>query len=173
MASIVRGVDDRVVKKGMRLLLHWGLAPKAFALLMTTGWRTGLPRRTPVGNGLIGDTFWLIAARGEAAHYVRNLRHNPTVLVKIGQRWLSGIAEVLPDDDPGQRLTFILAHFGWLRRLDARALESSIRLLDSDPRVVRISINEHSRPLGRSTRSTTFRPGRHCRSSAEAERGAR
>lgn len=64
----------------------------------------------------------------------------------IGHRWLSGSAEVLPDDDPGQRLIFILAHFGWLRRLDARALESSIRLLHSDPRVVRIHINEHSRP---------------------------
>lgn len=76
-AEIVRWLDDRVVKKGMRLLLSLGLAPKAFALLETAGWRTRLPRQTPVGNGLIGNTFWLIAARGEAAHYVRNLRHNP------------------------------------------------------------------------------------------------
>lgn len=140
LASIKRTIDDQVIKKGMRRLLALGLAPKAFALLETTGRRSGLARRTPVGNGLVGDTFWLIAARGDAADYVKNLRHEPVVRVKIGRRWLSGTAEVLPDDDPNQRLTDILAHFGWLRRLDANALSASIRSLHTTPRVVCIRV---------------------------------
>lgn len=140
VAALVRRVDDRVIKKGMRLLLRLGLAPTAFALLETTGRHTGLARHTPVGNGLVGDTFWLIAARGDAAHYVRNIQHDSAVRVKIGRRWSSGLAQILPDDDPGRRSAYILAHSGWLRRLDARALEASVRLQDSTPRVIRISI---------------------------------
>jgi hypothetical protein len=56
------------------LLLH-GRAPRAFALPETTGRRTGSRRHTPVGNSLDGDTFWLAAAHGTQAGYVRNGRH--------------------------------------------------------------------------------------------------
>ena len=142
VANALRWFDDRVIKKVTRLLLRLGLAPKAFALLETTGRRTGKPRTTPVGNGLVGNTFWLIAARGRAAHYVANLRADPNVRIKIGRRWMTGTAEILPDDDPERRLAYILDHFGWLRRFDARALQSSIRLHDSTPIVVRITVAE-------------------------------
>lgn len=141
IAHVIRLVDDRIVKKVVRLLLRLGLAPKAFALLETTGRRSGLPRHTPVGNGMIGSTFWLIAARGEAAHYVHNLQHDPAVRVKIGRTWSTGVAQLLPDEDPDRRLAEILAHHGWLRRLDAKILESSIRLLQTTPRVVRITLS--------------------------------
>jgi len=86
-----------------RLALGAGFAPRAFALLETTGRRTGLPRHTPVGNGLMGDTFWLVAAHGTQADYVRNLQAEPRVRIKVGGVWRSGTATVLPDDDPGGR----------------------------------------------------------------------
>ena len=41
----------------MRWQLRHGLAPRAFALLETTGRASRLPRYTCVGNGLDGDTF--------------------------------------------------------------------------------------------------------------------
>jgi deazaflavin-dependent oxidoreductase (nitroreductase family) len=85
-----------------RLLLH-GFAPSAFALLETTGRRTGTRRYTPVGNGLTGDTFWLVAAHGTQADYVRNLQANPRARVKVGRRWRSGTAVLLPADDPAAR----------------------------------------------------------------------
>jgi hypothetical protein len=50
------------------------LAPHALAMLETIGHHTGVPRHTPVGNGLAGDTFWLVAAHGTQADYVRNLQ---------------------------------------------------------------------------------------------------
>ena len=57
----------------MRWQLRHGLAPRAFALLETTGRTSGVPRYTCVGNGLDGDTFWLIAAHGRQADWVRNI----------------------------------------------------------------------------------------------------
>jgi deazaflavin-dependent oxidoreductase (nitroreductase family) len=82
----------------MRLALRKGFAPRAFALLETTGRRTGLARHTPVGNGLYGDTFWLVAAHGTQADYVRNLQAEPRVRVKAGGVWRAGTAVVLPTD---------------------------------------------------------------------------
>jgi deazaflavin-dependent oxidoreductase (nitroreductase family) len=83
----------------IRLALRTGVAPRAFALLETTGRRTGLGRHTPVGNGLDGDTFWLVAAHGMQADYVRNLQASPGVRVKAGGMWRAGTAVVLPGDD--------------------------------------------------------------------------
>jgi len=49
---------ERLNNRLTRFALRKGIAPPAFALLETTGRRTGIPRHTPVGNGCIGDTFW-------------------------------------------------------------------------------------------------------------------
>jgi deazaflavin-dependent oxidoreductase (nitroreductase family) len=87
----------------IRLALRAGIAPRAFALLETTGRRTGVQRHTPVGNGLDGDTFWLVAAHGAQSDYVRNLQAEPRVRVKVAGVWRSGTAVVLPDDDTAAR----------------------------------------------------------------------
>ena len=74
-----------------------------WSLLETRGRRSGLPRRNPVGNGLKGDTFWIVAEHGAQAGYVKNIKANPRVRVRVGRRWRSGIAHVLPDDDARAR----------------------------------------------------------------------
>jgi deazaflavin-dependent oxidoreductase (nitroreductase family) len=43
------------------------------ALIETTGRTSGQPRRVPVGNGLRGDEFWIVAEHGYAADYVKNI----------------------------------------------------------------------------------------------------
>jgi deazaflavin-dependent oxidoreductase (nitroreductase family) len=90
----------------VRRLLELGIAPRVYALLETTGRRTGQRRRTPVGNGLVAgsDTFWLISEHGVRAGYVRNIQADPRVRVKIGRRWRAGTARVLEDDDALARL---------------------------------------------------------------------
>jgi deazaflavin-dependent oxidoreductase (nitroreductase family) len=90
---------ERLNNRLTTFALRRGIAPRAFALLETIGRRSGRPRHTPVGNGLIGDTFWLVAAHGDQADYVRNVRADPRVRVKIGRQWRSGTAAVLVDDD--------------------------------------------------------------------------
>jgi deazaflavin-dependent oxidoreductase (nitroreductase family) len=84
-----------------------GIGPPGDALLETTGRRTGQPRRTPICDGLEGETFWLVAQQGRRANWVRNIETNPRVRVKVrsGWRtgWRSGTAHILDDDDPRER----------------------------------------------------------------------
>lgn len=83
----------------LRWTLRRGIGPNAFALLETTGRKTGRRRQTPVGNGLRSDTFWLIAAHGTQADFIRNISHDPHVRVMVNRRWRSGVAVLMPEDD--------------------------------------------------------------------------
>ena len=87
----------------LRWQLRHGLAPPAFALLETIGRRTGKPRPVCVANGLDGDTFWVIAAHGHQADWVRNIEHDSRVRVLAGRRWRTGRAVILADDDTAER----------------------------------------------------------------------
>lgn len=69
--------NRRVVHPIVVGALERGLAPPTFALLETTGRRTGRRRVVPVANGLQGNTFWLISGRGERVGYVHNIRGSP------------------------------------------------------------------------------------------------
>ncbi|MEV5181538.1 nitroreductase/quinone reductase family protein [Streptomyces werraensis] len=73
-------------------------------LLETTGRESGLPRTTPVGGRRAGDTFWLVSEFGERSQYVRNIKADPRVRVRIRGRWHTGTAHLMPDDDPVARL---------------------------------------------------------------------
>jgi deazaflavin-dependent oxidoreductase (nitroreductase family) len=93
MTTLERG-SNRLI----RLAPRAGFAPRAFALLETTGRRTGLARYTPVGNGLDGDTCWLVAAHGIQADYVRNLQAAPGYVSRSAAGG-AGTAFLLPADD--------------------------------------------------------------------------
>ncbi|MER5444591.1 nitroreductase/quinone reductase family protein [Streptomyces sp. NPDC002764] len=73
-------------------------------LLETTGRASGLPRRTPVGGRRTGGSFWLVSEFGERSQYVRNIKADPRVRVRLRGRWHTGTAHLLPDDDPVARL---------------------------------------------------------------------
>ncbi len=125
---------ERLNNRITRWALRHGYGPKAFALLETIGRRSGQPRLTPVGNGLDGDTFWLIAAHGRRADYVRNLLATPQVRVKVGGEWRTGTATLLPDDDVAARS----------RTLPYRWDAAIGRLMASDPVTVRIDLHTPS-----------------------------
>jgi deazaflavin-dependent oxidoreductase (nitroreductase family) len=105
---LVRLYQKYVVNPPMKAALRLGTAP-THALLETRGRTTGKPRRNPVGNGLSDDgrTFWIVAEHGRDAGYVKNIVANPAVRLKIGRRWRTGRAEIVPDDDPQARLRSI------------------------------------------------------------------
>lgn len=44
-------IQNRVINPMVRVLLGVGLAPPTYALLETTGRRSGRPRQLPVANG--------------------------------------------------------------------------------------------------------------------------
>lgn len=92
-----------------RLLANPLLAPLAglplgFAVIETTGRRSGQPRRSPVGGRLRGDTFWFVAADGWGSQYVKNIEADPNVRVKVHGRWREGTARPLGEDNARRRL---------------------------------------------------------------------
>jgi RNA polymerase sigma-70 factor, ECF subfamily len=140
-ARLARFVERHVLNPQMRLSLTLGTAPRAFALLETVGRRSGKPRRTPVGNGLIGDTFWLVSEHGTGAGYVRNIEANPRVRVKIGRRWRTGSGHIVRDDDPYARLDLVASALGRMRRVDAAIFRFFVRRLGTEPVTVRIDLD--------------------------------
>jgi deazaflavin-dependent oxidoreductase (nitroreductase family) len=104
---VVHALQKYLFNPPAKFLFAIGLAAPGRALLETTGRKSGKPRRVPVGNGLVGRQFWIIAEHGSKAAYVRNIMDNPRVRLKLGDgmraRWHSGRAQVLTDDDPRER----------------------------------------------------------------------
>jgi deazaflavin-dependent oxidoreductase (nitroreductase family) len=131
--------ERRVVNPAMRWLLVKGLAPRSFALLETIGRRTGKPRLTPVGNGLQDHVFWLVAMHGTQAGYVQNLLANPRVRVKIGRRWRTGSATLIPEDDSYQRRRDLDRAHGLLGRLDGIIFRTGA----TDVCTIRIDLTDH------------------------------
>lgn len=127
---------ERANNRLTRFALRRGFAPGAFALLETTGRRTGRPRQTPIGNGLVGDTFWLVAVHGTQADYVRNLLADPAVRVKVRRVWRPGTAVALPDDDTAAR-----------SRLLPHQWDAAIgRAMASRPLTIRIDLDPPTQP---------------------------
>jgi deazaflavin-dependent oxidoreductase (nitroreductase family) len=100
---VLRTLTNRVVNPVVRPLVERGLLDPGWALLETRGRRSGRPRVVPVGNGLRGDTFWVVTEHGHQADYVRNIKADPRVRVKVAGRWRSGTAHVT-DEDPYDRI---------------------------------------------------------------------
>ena len=132
-------IEKRIVNRVVRSLLRRGHLGRTYAILETKGRRSGVARRTPVANGLVGDTFWLISAHGPAAQYMKNLRADPEVRIGLpdgrGARWRSGTAVVLKDDDA-------LARHRELGRgrLGYRIDGVLLRATATDPTTVRIDL---------------------------------
>lgn len=104
---IVHLLQKYVLNPPIKLFFALGIAPPGYALLETVGRKTGRPRRTPVGNGRVGEQVWIVAQHGTQSGYVRNIASNPRVRVKlrVGLRasWRTGTAVLLPDDNPHER----------------------------------------------------------------------
>ena len=73
-------------------------------LLETTGRKSGEPRRTPLDGSRVGDQFWFVSEFGDKSQYVKNIKANPQVRVRLKGKWHTGTAHLVPDDDPQQRL---------------------------------------------------------------------
>jgi deazaflavin-dependent oxidoreductase (nitroreductase family) len=130
--AIGKWFAKRLVNPVMKPLLERGLAPRTHALLETTGRKSGLPRRTPVGNGLRDGKFWIIAEHGTHADYVRNIQQDSRVRVKVGRRWYSGTAHVLPDEDPRARM----------RMLGRPVNDALVRIVGSEQLVLRVDLDD-------------------------------
>ncbi|WP_040740901.1 nitroreductase/quinone reductase family protein, partial [Nocardia tenerifensis] len=73
-------------------------------LLETVGRVSGQPRVTPIGGRKEGGTFWLVSEFGDRSQYIRNIKADNRVRLRLHGRWHTGTAHLLPDDDARARL---------------------------------------------------------------------
>jgi len=127
-------IQGRVLNPFVRATLRRVPVP-GWALLETTGRRTGLRRTTPVGDGLDGSTFWIVSEHGRRSAYVRNIEANPHVRVRVRGHWRTGVAQIVPEDDPRERQRMLS------RRLTARVNAALVRGWGTDLLTVRIDLD--------------------------------
>ena len=91
--------------------------------LVTRGRTSGEPRSVTIWFAVVGRTVYLLSGGGEAAHWVRNLRADPSVAVIAGGARVEGRARVVAPDEPDDPVAreAIAAKYGttglrtWLR----------------------------------------------------------
>jgi deazaflavin-dependent oxidoreductase (nitroreductase family) len=119
-----------VVHRVQRLVVNPLGRQLPVTMLETTGRKSGQPRRTAVGGRVVGNQFWMVSEHGDHSDYVRNIKADPAVRVRLGGQWRNGTAHLLPDDDAARRL-------GNLPRLNS----AMVRLMGSDLLTVRVDLD--------------------------------
>ncbi|MFI9504324.1 nitroreductase/quinone reductase family protein [Nocardia sp. NPDC052566] len=99
-------------------------------LLETTGRKSGQPRITPIGGRLVGNQFWLVSEFGERSQYIRNIKADNRVRLRLRGHWHAGTAHPVPEDDALARL----------RELP-RGNSAAVRLFGTNLLTVRIDLD--------------------------------
>jgi deazaflavin-dependent oxidoreductase (nitroreductase family) len=93
------------------------VADKQVLYLTTTGRRTGLPREVEIWFVVCDGCFYLFAETGEAAGWVKNIRRNPNVTLRIADRQIDATARVLDRHTDSKRWDRVAAiadrKYGW------------------------------------------------------------
>lgn len=74
-------------------------AAEDYCYLTTTGRTSGEPRTIEIWFALEGGTLYMLAGSGESAHWVRNIRKQPAVAVRIRDETFAGVGRVLATGD--------------------------------------------------------------------------
>ena len=87
-----------------------GLAgDEPYCYLTTTGRVSGEPREIEIWFGLEGQTLYLLSGGGDRSNWVRNLKREPRVVVRIGDQQLAGTARVVEESEERERARVLLA----------------------------------------------------------------
>ncbi len=115
------------------------IADKQVLYLTTVGRRTGLKREIEIWSVIYRDCFYLFAEIGEAAAWIKNIRCNPKVTVRIGERQIGATARVL-DRHTDRELWDQVAEianrkYGWGDGLPVEITPLTPRVAHSDPAI--------------------------------------
>jgi deazaflavin-dependent oxidoreductase (nitroreductase family) len=85
------------------------LADEPFCYVTTTGRVTGQPHTIEIWFALRDRTLYLLAGGGDRSDWVRNIRRDPEVSVRLSDRELPGrgrVVEASDEDESARRLVF-------------------------------------------------------------------
>ncbi len=88
-----------------------------YLYLTTTGWKSGQTHQIEIWFTHQAGRFYVIAEHGESAHWVRNLRRQPVVSFRVGEKMFQGAArvvEVAQEPDLHRQISALSeAKYGW------------------------------------------------------------
>jgi len=90
-------------------------AKRSVCYLETIGRTSGQPREIEIWFAADGDRVYFLSGGRDDAHWVRNLRVDPRVRVRIGREWFSGVArEIEGEADEAKARQLLAAKYqGW------------------------------------------------------------
>ena len=91
----------------MRIPPEW--AGESFCYVTTRGRRSGTPHTIEIWFGLAGNSLYLLAEGRERADWVRNMRADPKVTVKVQDVTFDAAARFVEDRDEEEAARRILA----------------------------------------------------------------
>jgi len=73
------------------------LSKEEYCYLTTTGRKTGKPHEIEIWFGVVENTIYLLSGGGSKADWVKNLRADPKVSVRIGKYIFPATAHIVSD----------------------------------------------------------------------------
>lgn len=91
------------------------VADEDFAYLITRGRRSGESHEIEIWFGVHDGVVYLLSGGGERSDWVRNLRADPAVRLRIAEREMPAVARVVDDAGPDHPARQLLAakYQGW------------------------------------------------------------
>ncbi|GAB4584132.1 hypothetical protein Ntsu_19640 [Nocardia sp. IFM 10818] len=134
-----RALGRYVMNPTVRALDRVGIRTALATEIETIGRKTGRPRRVPVSIlfDADGSGAWVICQHGMRSGWGRNLSADPAIRVRQGDRWRTGTAEFLPDDDVVARARTFAPHPAL-----AGLATSMFAALETTPVTVRITFTD-------------------------------
>ncbi|RDH76464.1 nitroreductase family deazaflavin-dependent oxidoreductase [Mycolicibacterium moriokaense] len=133
-----RRVGRTIVNPLVAALDRIGLRASSVVELETTGAKSGQARRVPLTGRADDSGVWVISQHGRRAGWAHNITAQPAVRVRVNNKWRSGTAAFVPDDDVVARAR----SFGGNSKLSQSATALGMRALQSDPISVRITYSD-------------------------------
>ncbi|MBF6331600.1 nitroreductase family deazaflavin-dependent oxidoreductase [Nocardia transvalensis] len=135
---VERAVGRYVANPTVRALDRLGVRTAFATELETVGRKSGLPRRVPVSALFDAEGAWIICQHGLRSGWGNNVRANPEVRLRQGDRWRTGTAELRLDDDVVARARSFAPHPA-LAALTAAGFAA----LQTNPVSVRVTFNDN------------------------------
>ncbi len=99
------------------------LGREQYCYVISRGRVTGRPHEIEIWFGLRGRTLYFLSGGGEASDWVKNMRRDPAVTVRLGERTFAGQARFTMEEEEQQRAREMLTgkYQGWRtgRRMSA------------------------------------------------------
>jgi deazaflavin-dependent oxidoreductase (nitroreductase family) len=150
-------MDLQSVRRQVAIFFHKGFAKFYLAwgyrffddqlmVITTIGCKSGQPRIAPVGYAKIGNyVYTLTRATPPISNWIRNVKQNPQVELKLGEKWITTTGDVLENPDQVRQVMrlFLKRRPGYSRFLEIN-LDSSEEELESAAKkwqAVRFQVN--------------------------------